>query len=67
MIEAVGHENLPAYFDAISGLLKPGGQAVIQVNTPLCILRYHFPAGTLPFFLLSLHKKTAVSGSTELA
>ena len=31
MIEAVGHENLPAYFRAISGFLKPGGQAVIQV------------------------------------
>ena len=34
MIEAVGHENLPAYFRAVSGFLKPGGQAVIQV----CIL-----------------------------
>ena len=33
MIEAVGHENLPAYFGAISSLLKPGGQAVIQVST----------------------------------
>lgn len=32
MIEAVGHENLPAYFGAISSLLKPGGQAVIQVS-----------------------------------
>lgn len=31
MIEAVGHENLPIYFQAISGFLKPGGQAVIQV------------------------------------
>jgi len=31
MIEAVGHENLPAYFRAISTFLKPGGQAVIQV------------------------------------
>ena len=37
MIEAVGHENLPAYFRAISGFLKPGGQAVIQVcNTCFC-------------------------------
>ena len=34
MIEAVGHENLPAYFAAISSLLKPGGQAVIQVSIP---------------------------------
>ena len=33
MIEAVGHENLPAYFRAISGFLKPSGQAVIQVCT----------------------------------
>jgi cyclopropane fatty-acyl-phospholipid synthase-like methyltransferase len=32
MVEAVGHENLPAYFGAISSLLKPGGQAVIQVS-----------------------------------
>ncbi len=35
MIEAVGQENLPAYFRAISGFLKPGGQAVIQVHRPL--------------------------------
>ena len=31
MIEAVGHDYLPAYFQAISTFLKPGGQAVIQV------------------------------------
>ena len=37
MIEAVGHENLPAYFRAISGFLKPGGQAVIQVCIRLCM------------------------------
>jgi cyclopropane-fatty-acyl-phospholipid synthase len=30
MIEAVGHEYLPAYFGAISRLLKPDGLAVIQ-------------------------------------
>ena len=35
MIEAVGHENLPAYFRAISGFLKPGGRVVIQVRRPL--------------------------------
>ena len=35
MIEAVGHENLPAYFRAISGFLKPGGRAVIQARRPL--------------------------------
>ncbi|EIE24233.1 cyclopropane fatty acid synthase [Coccomyxa subellipsoidea C-169] len=60
MIEAVGHENLPAYFDAISGLLKPGGQAVIQaISEPderyeaYCassdFIREHiFPGGHLP-------------------
>ncbi|MDX2177217.1 MAG: DUF1365 family protein [Candidatus Sumerlaeia bacterium] len=30
MIEAVGHENLPAYFAAIDRLMKPDGLAVIQ-------------------------------------
>ncbi len=30
MIEAVGHEYLPAYFRAVSRLLKPTGLAVIQ-------------------------------------
>lgn len=38
MIEAVGHENLPAYFQAISSFLKPGGQAVIQVCSCLPLL-----------------------------
>ncbi len=50
MIEAVGHENLPAYFDAISGLLKPGGQAVIQVSTPLCIFMIPLPCWDLTTF-----------------
>ena len=31
MVEAVGHDNLPAYMQAIGRLLKPGGTAVIQV------------------------------------
>jgi cyclopropane fatty-acyl-phospholipid synthase-like methyltransferase len=31
MVEAVGHEHLPAYFSAISSVLKPGGKAIIQV------------------------------------
>ncbi|BDA46075.1 probable cyclopropane-fatty-acyl-phospholipid synthase at C-terminar half [Coccomyxa sp. Obi] len=60
MIEAVGHENLPAYFGAISSLLKPGGQAVIQaISEPderyaaYCassdFIREHiFPGGHLP-------------------
>lgn len=41
MVEAVGHENLPAYFGAISSLLKPGGQAVIQVSTLILMLTQH--------------------------
>ena len=32
MIEAVGHENLPEYFQIIDKMLKPGGRAVIQVD-----------------------------------
>ena len=31
MIEAVGHDHLPAYFHAIGRALKPGGKAAIQV------------------------------------
>jgi cyclopropane-fatty-acyl-phospholipid synthase len=30
MIEAVGHENLPTYFNVIGRMLKPGGRAVLQ-------------------------------------
>ena len=33
MIEAVGHEYLPAYFASISNLLKPTGAAMIQAIT----------------------------------
>lgn len=32
MIEAVGQEHLPAYFQALGRLLKPGRSAVIQVS-----------------------------------
>ena len=34
MVEAVGHDNLQAYMQAIGRLLKPGGTAVIQVWQP---------------------------------
>ena len=34
MIEAVGHDNLPAYFYAIGRALKPGGKASLQVHAP---------------------------------
>lgn len=30
MIEAVGHEHLPAYFAALGRVLKPGGKAALQ-------------------------------------
>lgn len=31
MLEAVGHENIPAYFEALDRLLKPEGIAAVQV------------------------------------
>eukprot|EP00290_Baffinella_frigidus_P006560 CAMPEP_0180119682 /NCGR_PEP_ID=MMETSP0986-20121125/2117_1 /TAXON_ID=697907 /ORGANISM="non described non described, Strain CCMP2293" /LENGTH=1139 /DNA_ID=CAMNT_0022058709 /DNA_START=62 /DNA_END=3481 /DNA_ORIENTATION=+ len=60
MIEAVGHENLPEYFQIIDKMLKPGGRAVIQAITykdeyyqGYCrcsdfIRRHIFPGGHLP-------------------
>jgi len=33
MLEAVGHEHLPAYFTAVDRALKPGGRASVQVIT----------------------------------
>jgi cyclopropane-fatty-acyl-phospholipid synthase len=32
MIEAVGHEHLPIYFDIIGQALKPGGMFAMQVR-----------------------------------
>ena len=60
MIEAVGHEHLPSYFQAIDRLLKADGQASIQAITmPLhkykvylgstdFIRRYVFPGSCCP-------------------
>jgi cyclopropane-fatty-acyl-phospholipid synthase len=60
MIEAVGHEHLPAYFATIGAALKPGGQCAIQVIAApdyrydeYCkssdFIREHiFPGGHLP-------------------
>ena len=60
MIEAVGKEYLPIYFQTISRSLKPNGIAVIQAisidesrfdrynNTPDFIQKYIFPGGFLP-------------------
>ncbi|OXY81970.1 SAM-dependent methyltransferase [Oceanimonas doudoroffii] len=60
MIEAVGHEYLPAYFRALNRLLKPHGRLLIQAITMVdqrydqyrkgvdFIQRYIFPGGCLP-------------------
>jgi cyclopropane-fatty-acyl-phospholipid synthase len=60
MIEAVGREFIPRYFDTIRNKLKPGGRCVIQAITiaedrfaaycrrPDFIQRYIFPGGFLP-------------------
>jgi len=60
MIEAVGHEYLPAYFRTIRDRLVPGGRAGIQaivmphdrmvetLGTHTWIHRYIFPGGFLP-------------------
>jgi cyclopropane-fatty-acyl-phospholipid synthase len=60
MIEAVGHEYWPTYFEAIDRLLAPGGRAAIQAitmphdrmlatrRTYTWINKYIFPGGFLP-------------------
>jgi cyclopropane-fatty-acyl-phospholipid synthase len=60
MIEAVGQEYWPTYFQAVSKLLKPGGKACIQsividdalfdryVKSTDFIQQYIFPGGCLP-------------------
>ncbi|MCY7371557.1 MAG: cyclopropane-fatty-acyl-phospholipid synthase family protein [Polaromonas sp.] len=60
MVEAVGREYWPTYFQAVSRLLKPGGHACIQsiviadklfdryVNSTDFIQQYIFPGGCLP-------------------
>lgn len=60
MIEAVGHEYWPAYFEKIDSLLAPGGRVAIQAitmphdrmlatrGTYTWINKYIFPGGFLP-------------------
>lgn len=60
MIEAVGQEYWPTYFQSISRLLKPGGRACVQsitiddslfdryVHSTDFIQQYIFPGGCLP-------------------
>ena len=60
MVEAVGHEYWPTYFEQVSRLLKPGGRACIQsiviadehfaryLSGTDFIQQYIFPGGCLP-------------------
>jgi cyclopropane-fatty-acyl-phospholipid synthase len=60
MLEAVGHEFLPTYFEALESVLKPDGLAVIQVittpeeryaeyrSTTDFIQKHIFPGGICP-------------------
>ncbi|MBW3613182.1 MAG: cyclopropane-fatty-acyl-phospholipid synthase family protein [Chloroflexi bacterium] len=60
MLEAVGHEYFPAFFEMIDRVLRPGGRAAIQVITypdaqyeqqrrgANWIQKYIFPGGLLP-------------------
>lgn len=72
MIEAVGEENWPRYFDVLRRRLVPGGHAVLQAITireedydlyrsnPDFIQRYIFPGGMLPTTgLMQQHAQSA--------
>ncbi|MBX3660018.1 MAG: class I SAM-dependent methyltransferase [Ramlibacter sp.] len=60
MVEAVGHEYWPTYFQSVSRLLKPGGRACVQsividdalferyIGSTDFIQQYIFPGGCLP-------------------
>ncbi len=60
MVEAVGREYWPTYFETVSRLLKPGGRACVQsividdalferyINSTDFIQQYIFPGGCLP-------------------
>jgi cyclopropane-fatty-acyl-phospholipid synthase len=73
MIEAVGHEYLPVYFQKCASLLRPGGEMMLQAITIPdqrydqyrrsidFIQRYIFPGGCLP----SLGAIARAAGSTE--
>ncbi len=74
MIEAVGHQFLPDYFNKLSELLKPNGIGLIQAitiedhcyekakNTVDYIKRYIFPGGFLP----SVSEMTKHAGNNGL-
>lgn len=74
MIEAVGKQFLPSYFQQLSALLKPGGRMLLQAITMAdarhrnyadqvdFIQRYIFPGGFLP----SLSQMTELLAHTDL-
>ncbi len=76
MIEAVGEENLPTFFETCNDRLKPGGKLVLQAITMPdqyydeyrrstdFIQRYVFPGGFLPSLGAM---KSIMSSSTELS
>lgn len=79
MIEAVGEENWPAFFDVVARRLRPGGRAVIQAITirddlyddyrrnPDFIQRKIFPGGMLPTVpMLRRHGDAAGLAFTEV-
>ena len=73
MIEAVGLEFLPTYFETLRSSLRPGGRAVVQAitmphhrmletrNTYTWIHKYIFPGGALPSLEI-LESTAAASG-----
>jgi cyclopropane-fatty-acyl-phospholipid synthase len=75
MVEAVGEENWPTYFQAVHDRLKAGGVAVIQAITiderhfdsyrrePDFIQRYIFPGGMLPT-VSAMQEHAAAAGLT---
>jgi len=75
MLEAVGHQYFPDYFEALDRLLKPGGKAVVQTITipqerysryiKSCdwIQKYIFPGGELTCIE---HLKKVIAESTSL-
>ena len=75
MIEAVGREYWPTYFQSIARLLKPGGRACIQsividdslferyVNSTDFIQQYIFPGGCLPS-PIEFRKQAQLAGLT---
>lgn len=75
MVEAVGEENWPTYFQAVHDRLKAGGVAVIQAITiderhfdsyrrePDFIQRYIFPGGMLPT-VSAMQEHAATAGLT---